>query len=140
MLNTYNNQSQAILTNGAISFAANKNQSGCSTVHSPGSTTISLKCPGTYLILFNGTMASTADTETLPVTISLFNNGTAVNGATASGLSATSTSVISLEFSTIIQVRPSCCATNNIAELTVVNTGVPATYSNVNLVAIKVDC
>ena len=140
MLNTYNISSQVLATNGEIVFAANKNQSGCSTVHSPGSTTISLRCPGTYLVLFNGTAASTAAAATLPITVQLFNNGTAVNGASSSALSATSTSTISVGFSTIIQVRPSCCATDNSSELTVVNTGVPATFTNTNLVAIKVDC
>ena len=40
---------------------------------------------------------------------------------------------VNLAFSTIIKVPPSCCAIDNAVSLTLVNTGVAATYTNVNI-------
>lgn len=36
-------------------------------------------------------------------------------------------------FATIIKVPPSCCAVDNTANLTLVNTGVAAIFTNVNI-------
>lgn len=59
-------------------------------------------------------------------------------GALTTAASTTAlTDIKSLSFSTIIQVKPSCCAVDNNVNLTLVNTGVPATFSNVNVVITK---
>lgn len=55
----------------------------------------------------------------------------------SAGLSVALTDVESLSFSTIIQVKPSCCAVDNNVNLTFVNTGIPTTFSNINVAITK---
>jgi hypothetical protein len=63
----------------------------------------------------------------------LQNNGVAVPGAIATFTTTVADDATNLAFSTIIRVPPSCCAVDNTANLTLVNTGVAATYTNVNI-------
>ena len=64
--------------------------------------------------------------------------GAGANGALTRAASTTAlTDITSLSFSTIIQVKPSCCAIDNNVNLTLINTDVPATFSNVNVVITK---
>lgn len=65
------------------------------------------------------------------------NNGTAVPGALSSDTSASTTDVRNLSFTKVIRVNPSCCAVNNQANLTFVNTGLGAIYTNANVVITK---
>lgn len=139
MLNTYNITSQTVAVNGSLIFSNNQYQTGCSTLHTPGSTTIEIHGPGTYLLTFNGTAAATA-AATEPITVQLFNGTTAIPGAVASELSATDTDIVNLAFGTIIQIRPSCPSISNIGYLTVQNIGIEANFTNANLSLIKISC
>lgn len=61
-----------------------------------------------------------------------------MGGALTSAASTTAlTDVESLSFSTIVQVKPSCCAVDNNVNLTFVNTGIPTTFSNINVAITK---
>ena len=61
-----------------------------------------------------------------------------IPGALTSAASTTAlTDVESLSFSTIVQVKPSCCAVDNNVNLTFVNTGIPTTFSNINVAITK---
>ena len=71
------------------------------------------------------------------ITVQLQNNGTAVPGALSSDTSASTTDVRNLSFTKVIRVNPSCCAVNNQANLTFVNTGLGAIYTNANVVITK---
>ena len=93
--------------------------------------TFQLNKPGYYYVTFNAVAAAT-DTVGL-LTMELYNNGVAVPGALASVTTTAAGAESNFAFSTIIRVPPSCCVVNNTAKLTVVNTGVDATYSNVNI-------
>lgn len=117
--------------NGVLAFA-NRQLTGCSIDFTTGSTTISLTKPGLYLVEFNATVTNAGTTGN--VVAQLQKNGVNVPGATAT-TSSTSTTV--LTFTQIIEVNPSCCAVNNDANLTVVNTGVAANYSNFNINVVK---
>jgi hypothetical protein len=139
MLSTYNISPQTVAIDGELIFSNNLYQTGCSTVHVPGSTTIELRCPGTYLITFNGTAAATA-AATDPIIVQLFNGTTAIPGAVASELSATATDFVNLAFSTIIQIRPSCPSISNTGYLTVQNTGIEASFTTANFNVVKVAC
>ena len=139
MLSMYNLSAQTVAVDENLIFSENRYQTGCSTVHTPGSTTVELRCPGTYLITFNGTAAATA-AATEPITVQLFNGTTAIPGAVASELSATATDIVNLAFSTIIQIRPSCPSISNTGYLTVQNTGIEASFTAANFNVVKIAC
>lgn len=136
MVNSYTNTNLAVITNEAITFNNNSVQTGCTVTHSAGSATFALNKPGFYFVTFNGIAAATEAIG--DITVQLQQNGVNVPGALTTASSTTVlTDIESLNFSTIIQVKPSCCAVDNNVNLTLVNTGVPATFSNVNVVITK---
>ena len=129
MISSYNITSQAVLTDGLLQFSTDRILTGC-TVTRNGDT-FQLNKPGYYYVTFN---ADVAATETLgELTIELFNNGVEVVGAEATETATVAGNVSNLAFATIIRVPPSCCAIDNTARLTLVNTGVAATITNVNI-------
>ena len=129
MISSYNNESQAIATNGTLNFATDRILTGCTATRN--GQTFQLNKPGYYYVTFN---ADAAATETVGLlTVELQNNGVVVPGAEASSTTTTAGDVSNYAFSTIIRVLPSCHMIDNTARLTVVNTGVDATYSNVNI-------
>ena len=129
MISSYNTTTQAVLAEGLVNFSTDRILTGC-TVTRDGST-FQLNKPGYYYVTFNAVAAAT---ETLgELTVELYNNGVAVLGALASSTTTVAGNNSDYAFSTIIRVAPSCCAIDNTARLTVVNTGVDATYDNVNI-------
>ena len=137
MINSYTNTTLAVLTNEALNFNINSVKTGCTVTHSPSSTTFSLNKPGFYFVTFNGVGAATGATVG-NIVVQLQQNGVNVPGALASAESTTAlTDVKNLSFSTIVQVKPSCCAVDNNVNLTFVNTEIPTTFSNINVVITK---
>ena len=129
MISSYNITSQAVPTNGVLAFTTDRILTGCTATRNGAS--FQLNKPGYYYVTFN---ADAAATETLGVlSVELQNNGVAVPGAEASSTTTVAGNISNCAFSTIIRVLPSCCAIDNTASLTVVNTGIDATYSNVNI-------
>ena len=129
MISSYNITSQAVLTDGLLQFSTDRILTGC-TVTRNGDT-FQLNKPGYYYVTFN---ADVAATETLgELTIELLNNGVEVVGAEATETATVAGNVSNLAFATIVRVPPSCCAIDNTARLTLVNTGVAATITNVNI-------
>lgn len=129
MINSYNATTQNVLTDGPIIFSTNRILTGCTVIRN--GETFQLKKPGYYYVSFNADAAATTAVGLL--TVELQNNGVAVLGAEASYTATTAGNISNLAFSTIIRVPPSCCAIDNTANLTLVNTGIDATYSNVNI-------
>ena len=129
MISSYNTTSQAVATDGLLTFTTDRILTGCTATRN--GQTFQLNKPGYYYVTFNAVAAAT-DTVGL-LTMELYNNGVAVPGALASTTTTTAGAESDFAFSTIIRVPPSCCVVNNTAKLTVVNTGVDATYSNVNI-------
>ena len=129
MISSYNTTSQAVTTNGTLTFTTDRILTGCTATRNGA--TFQLNKPGYYYVTFNAT-ASATDTVGL-LTVELYNNGVAVPGAEASTTTTVVGNVSNYAFSTIVRVPPSCCMVDNTARLTVVNTGVDATYTNVNI-------
>lgn len=125
MIESYTNTSQTIAPEGLLSFATNDVMTGCTVLHSAGSTSFTLKRPGFYYVSFTGTGATAG-----AITVNLLKNGVALPGATA-------TDIRTVNFSKIVQVLPSCCAINNTTTLTFQNAGLDTAYSNVNVVITK---
>lgn len=67
----------------------------------------------------------------------MYRNGVAVPGAVSSADSTTVTDVKAIGFSSVVRVLPSCAAIDNDVTLTFVNTGVGATFGNVQATVIK---
>lgn len=129
MLSSYNITTQSVLTDGTITFTTDRILTGCTATRNGN--TFQLNKPGYYYITFSATGTTTAAAG--DVTVELYNGGVAVPGALASFYSAAVVNEGNLTISTIIRVPPSCCAIDNTANLTLVNTGVPATFTNVNI-------
>ena len=129
MISSYNTTNSAVVSNGTINFTTDRILTGCTAVRN--GETFQLNKPGYYYVTFNAIAAATTTVGEL--TIELYNNGVAVPGAIAGATTTTAGDNLDFAFTTIVRVPPSCCAVDNTARLTVVNTGVDATYADVNL-------
>ena len=131
MISSYNTTSQTVAAEEAVKFVTDRILTGCTATRGADGVTFTLAKTGYYYISFNAVAAAT---ETVgDITIALYNNGVAVPGAEATYTATTAGNNSNLSFTTIIKVPPSCCVIDSSAKLTVVNTGVEATYSNVNI-------
>ena len=128
MISSYNITTQNVAVDGLLTFTTDRILTGCTVTRN--GPTFQLNKPGYYYVTFNanGSATSVAD-----VTIELQNNGIAVPGATATITPAAVGNIMIFAFATIIKVPPSCCAVDNTANLTLVNTGVAAIFTNVNI-------
>lgn len=129
MISSYNTSTQNVATGGLLTFTTDRILTGC-TVTRNGDT-FQLNKSGYYYVTFNADAAATAALGIL--SIELYNNGIAVLGAKTASTTTVAGNLDNYAFATIIRVPPSCCAIDNTARLTVVNTGVPATISNANI-------
>ena len=129
MISSYSITTQTVAANGLLTFTTDRILTGC-TATRDGST-FQLNKPGYYYVTFNAVAAATEAVGELVV--ELQNNGVAVPGAEAASTTTTAGDNDNYAFATIIKVPPSCCAIDNTAKLTLVNTGVAATFANVNV-------
>ena len=129
MINSYNNTTQTVAANGLLTFTTDRILTGCTATRDGN--TFQLNKPGYYYVTFNAVAAATEAVGELVV--ELQNNGMAVPGAEAASTTTTAGNNDNYAFATIIKVPPSCCAIDNTAKLTLVNTGVAATFANVNV-------
>ena len=129
MISSYNNISQEVAINGLLTFTTDRILTGCTATRN--GQTFQLNKPGYYYVTFNADGVAT--TAVGDIVVVLQNNGVAVPGAIATFTTTVADDATNLAFSTIIRVPPSCCAVDNTANLTLVNTGVAATYTNVNI-------
>ena len=129
MLSSYNNTSQEVAINGLLTFTTDRILTGCTATRN--GQTFQLNKPGYYYVTFNADGAAT--TAVGDIVVVLQDNGVAVPGAIATFTTTVADDATNLAFSTIIRVPPSCCAVDNTANLTLVNTGVAATFTNVNI-------
>ena len=129
MISSYNNTSQEVAINGLLTFTTDRILTGCTATRN--GQTFQLNKPGYYYVTFNADGAAT--TAIGDIVVVLQNNGVTVPGAIATFTTTVADDATNLAFSTIIRVPPSCCAVDNTANLTLVNTGVAATFTNVNI-------
>ena len=132
MISSYISTTQTVGSGDPYVFNTNRIVTGCTVGHDAGSTTFTLRKPGYYYITVNTTF--TTDDAGL-ATVELQNGGEVVPGATGSETITTAGDTKSIAFATIIKVLPSCCAIDNTATITLVNTGIDltATTANINI-------
>ena len=129
MINSYTITSQAVDVNDTLNFNVSRILTGCTVKHTDGSASFVLAKPGYYYVTFNADVTGTTAGN---VTAQLINGATPVPGASATSTIAVD-GVENLAFATIVRVLPSCSVIDNTTTLTVVNSGVAATYTNVNI-------
>ena len=139
MLDIVSLASQTLTTGSNITFDTNRVATSCSSQHMAGSPAVILNRPGYYYVSFNTIATATAETETAPITVQLFNEEDEIPGAVASVTSTANTDDINLAFSTIVRIRPSCCSIDNTGILTFKSTGADATFTTTNVVVLYID-
>lgn len=139
MLNTYTNTSLAVATDAPITFNNNAIHTCGPVSHAAGTPSIVLSGTGHYLVAFNGSAAIT-DTTAGNISVQLYVNGEAYPGAQGTIYSATADQDGNINFITLVRVLPNCCAIrdNSPLTLTVVNTGLAATFTNAALTVMRV--
>lgn len=131
MLSANSVTTQAVAVDAVISFNNTSTQTGRTSVNNV--TSIALNKPGFYKVDFNATVSGDGD-----VTIGLYNNGVAVNGAVGT-VSTTATTSDVIAFTTIIRVPCNCCFnTATPVNLTLRNTGVASNVTNANINVTKI--
>lgn len=136
MINSYSNTSQSVDVNKNLIFDVNRIKTTCAIRHTEGTATFALTRPGYYFVSFNADVAAT--TTAGDVIVQLQSNNEAVSGAVATNTSTDATDIENIGFTTIINVKPGCCVVDNSTTLTLINSGVAATFSNMNLVITKI--
>ena len=134
MISSYNSTPQAVAADGLITFTTDRVLTGCTATRN--GSTFQLNKPGYYYVTFNAVAAATEAAGEL--VIDLYDNGVAVPGAKAASTTTVVGNNDNYAFATIIRVPPSCCAIDNTANLTLINTGIAATFANVNISITKI--
>jgi len=117
-----------------IDFDINRIHTGVSISHADGSSVVRLNGAGLYLVSFDGDFTITAVGGS--ANVQLFNNGVAVPGAQDT-VSGTTSVPRGLHFTTLINVKPSCCAIDNAAALQVL-IDTDGTINNASITVVKV--
>lgn len=138
MLYAYNATSQDVAVNGNVVFAINSILTGSTATHSAGAAEISLNKSGFYMVTVNAIVANPGD-DSADITLALYEDGTAVNGAVATLTSTGAADLSTIGFNTIIRVTPrcSCSSGSGSSVLTVRNIGAEATVSNIAVTVTK---
>lgn len=129
MISTYTSISQAVAADGTLNFDTTRVLTGCTVKHADGTPTFTLTRSGYYFITFDGVV--TADAAGT-VTVELLNGADSVPGAIASTALAAD-GIATLNFTTIVRVLPSCPAIDNTTKLSVLNSGIGATFTSANI-------
>ena len=136
MLYTYTNTAQTLAANAVVLFNTTEIQTGCTATHEAGSGAVNLNRPGFYMVHVNadmlGTVAGLAQ-------LSLYVNGVAYPGALASSTVAVA-GTENVGFTAIVRVANNNCpcnTANSRTTLTLRNTGVDVTLTNVAMTVTK---
>ena len=129
MISSYSLVSQAVAVDGTLNFDTTRVLTGCTVKHADGTPTFTLTRPGYYFVTFDGVVTSDAAGT---VTVELLNGADSVPGAIAS-TALVADGIATLNFSTIVRVLPSCPAIDNTTKLSVLNSGIGATFTSANI-------
>lgn len=134
MLQTYS-KNIIVETNTAIPFNSTSIIKGC-TADKTGISTVTLNRAGVYMLSFDASVAGNAGGT---ITVQLSKNGTLVPEAVTSETAANTTDLHSISFQTLVQVSQnnSCKCSDSGTVVSIVNTGVPVTFTQANLVITK---
>lgn len=137
-LDTYTNVSTTLVSGATLPLNVNYIHTGNSISHTAGSGTINLVKGGLYAISISATVAESGTAGN--VSFQLYRNGIAVPAAIATVTSETTTDLETIGFTKLIRVDDVCCCAGNGQDaipLTFINTGVGATYTNIQVTVVK---
>lgn len=124
--------SQALAINDVFNFP-NVTKTGISVI-SNGAGSFTLTNPGLYLIIANVSGSGDAAGN---IAIQLNKNGALIPGTVQVANCTATTDIEQLSTSYIVDVPRSCSCIDNAATITLVNSGIAATYTNGNIQIIK---
>lgn len=131
LINVATTTSTSVLAGATLPLATVVRRRGCD-VNLSGNSVALTDC-GSNFYLVNVTATFTAPVAGV-ISLALQQNGTAVTGATASTtITTASTEVRSLSFAAIVRTYNSA----GIDSLSIVNTGLAATFSNIDMTVVK---
>jgi hypothetical protein len=126
----YNNTNQVVAANSTISTPITSIE-GCGIKFNNAAT---ITRAGTYLVNISANALATTAGD---LSLQLVNNGSNVPGAIAVA-TGTTTGTLNLNVNYLLTVKKSCNCIDNKAVLTLLNSGVGATYSNVVMTIARV--
>ena len=135
MIQTYS-KNITVNANTAIPFNSTSLLKGCTT-DKTGISTITLNKSGVYMISFDASVVGSAAGT---ISVQLSKNGTLLPEATTSETTANTTDVHSISFESLVQVSQdnSCRCSDSGVTISVINTGIEATYNQANIVVTKI--
>lgn len=134
-LNAASIAEQTVTANGFIEYPINSLLTGTAITHPAGSTSVSL-IRGLYLVSVSADVVpAAAGNVGLQLLATTESTSAVVNGAQSVVTGAADTAV-NISFTTLIRVRPSCCAVNNSTSIQVQATAA-ATINNSSISVVK---
>lgn len=134
-LNAASIAEQSVVANGFIEYPINNLLTGTAIKHTAGSTSVNL-IRGLYLVSVNADIVpAAAGNVGLQLLATTESTSAVINGA-QSVVTGTADTAVNLAFTTLIRVRPSCCAVNNSTSVQVQATAA-ATINNSSIVVVK---
>lgn len=108
---------QSVAANAFVSFPINNLLTGVAIKHPAGSSSVSL-IRGLYLVSVNADVVPAAGNVGLQLLSTTESTSSVINGA-ESIVTGVADTAVNISFTTLIRVRSSCCAVNNITSLQV---------------------
>lgn len=108
---------QSVAANAFVSFPINNLLTGVAIKHPAGSSSVNL-IRGLYLVSVNADVVPAAGNVGLQLLSTTESTSSVINGA-ESIVTGVADTAVNISFTTLIRVRPSCCAVNNITSLQV---------------------
>lgn len=127
-----------VLNNQDIVFDNKVEQTGCTSTANVPTNTITLNKAGFYIVNFNE-IVSNDDYVNEFLNITMQNNGVDAYSAHAGATSSSTSDIENIEFTTLVRVRPNCCAVGNTTRLQFNVTGFNVLVYFANVVVTKID-
>lgn len=108
---------QSVVANAIVSFPINNLLTGVAIKHPAGSSSVSL-IRGLYLVSVNADVVPAAGNVGLQLLSTTESTSSVINGA-ESIVTGVADTAVNISFTTLVRVRPSCCAVNNTTSLQV---------------------
>ena len=118
MLQMYTDVSGGRVTqeNTSIVFDNKTIQTDCTVTANEPTNTITLRRAGIYLVQFNAIISNTTSTSEF-IGINMERDDIAITEAHTGATSSSTSDLVAVSFSTLVRVRPSCCAVDNTTRL-----------------------
>lgn len=140
MLQMYTDVSggRTVQENTSIVFDNKTIQTGCTVTANEPTNTVTLRRAGIYLVQFNAIISNTTSSSEF-IGISMERDGIDVQEAKTGATSSSTSDLVAVSFSTLVRVRPSCCAVDNTTRLQFKVTGSDTLVYFANVVVSKVE-